>query len=531
MKNCSFLVLCLSLLFTVSCKKKEKTSWDTNWQLPLVEDTLSLENLADEQDVITVNGGVYELSIDRDLFSLRLSDMVKIPDTSVTHNYAINIGGNGITVNPGVSFVNNIQEHDFNIEPTQLKAMWVKSGGIQVRVESPIETTTIFKVELPGVVKNGQTYIQEFTVPPGTNANPSSITDYVDLTGYQVDLTGQYGTSFNKLQSKLTVKSDPAGSVVSVNNLDSLRFVFTMDELRLDYARGYFGSQTFSDTLNKTIDVLTQITDGTIDLDAANLNFEIENGFKLSARAKLISLKNTNAQGSTVALSHSSVGSWINVNPAYGNYSNLTSTYTNIDFNGGNSNVEQFLENHGAQNEIAYQLQVNPWGNVSGGWDEVYDSRPMNIHLTGNLPLNIGATNLTILDTFSFSLNQNYDATHVESGDLIIDVDNAFPMQADLMLYFLDANGNVITQFVANNSIASSVYGQLVNGIQQKKSTISMTCSASQVELLNSAKKVCVKAVLNTPDVNTNLSTQVSIPENAFLKFKIRAKIAVKHNI
>lgn len=530
MKNFSYLAIGLSLFLAASCKKKEKTSWDTNWQLPLVEDTLTLEQIED-QSIITVNGGVYELSIDRDLFSLKLSDMVKVPDTTVKHNYAINVGGSGITVNPGVSFVNNIQEHDFNIEPAQLKAMWVKSGGIHVKVSSPIETATIFKVELPGVVKDGQIYSQEFSVPAGSNTNLSSTTDYVDLTGYQIDLTGQYGTSYNKLQSKLTVKSDPSGSVVTVNNQDSLRFEFTMDNLKLDYARGYFGTQVFSDTVTKHIDALAKIVDGTVDLDAADLNFTIDNGFKVSARAKLISLKNTNSQGNMVSLAHSSIGSWININPAYGSYNTYTSSVTNLQFNGSNSNIEQFLENLGADNEIAYQIQVNPWGNVSGGWDEVYDSRPMNVHLTGNLPLNIGANNLTVVDTFSFSLNQDYNATHVESGELIVDVDNAFPMQADLILYFLDANGNVLTQFTSDNTIASSLYGQIVNGIQQKNSIVKFTCSAAQVEQLNSAKKVCVKAILNTPDPVSNLSSQVSIPENAFLKFKIRAKIAVKHNI
>jgi hypothetical protein len=457
--------------------------------------------------------------------------MVKIPDTTVKHNYAINIGGSGITVNPGVSFVNNIQDHNFYMDPAQLKAMWVKSGGIYVKVSSPIETGTIFKVELPGVVKDGETYTQEFSVPAGSNTNLSSTTDYVDLTGYQIDLTGQYGTSYNKLQSKITVKSDPNGIPVTVNNQDSMRFEFTLNSLKLDYARGYLGSQVFSDTLTENIPALSKIIGGTLDLDAANLDFTIENGFKVSARAKLISLKNTNGQGNTVALSHSSIGSWININPAYGSYDSYTSSTTSLQFNGTNSNVEQFLENHGAENEIAYQIQVNPWGNVSGGWDEVYDSRPMNVHLTGNLPLNIGANNLAVVDTFSFSLNQDYSATHIESGELIVDVDNAFPMQANLMLYFLDANGNVLTQFSSGNGIASSVYGQLINGIQQKNSVVKFTCTAEQVKQLNSAKKVCVKAVLNTPDPVSNLSTQVSIPENAFLKFKIKAKIVVKHNV
>lgn len=527
MKKLFFILLGTTALALQSCKR-EKAEWDTNWKLPLVEDTLTLEQL-DDQDLLMVNGGNYELSIDRDLYTLRLSDLVKIPDTTVKHSYALNVSN--LNVNPGVSFVNNIQEHDFNLNPVQLKRMHVKSGGIFVRVESPIETATIFKVELPGVVRDGETYTQEFTVPAGTNANPSSKTDYVDLTGYQIDLTGQYGTSYNKLQTKFTVKSDPNGVAVSINNLDSLRFEFTLDELKLDYARGYFGMQNFSDTTTQFISALNSIVGGTIDLDAATLGITVENGFKLNAKVKLTTLKNTNNEGSTVTLVHPIVGDWTNINAAYGTYQNYTYSNTDIMVDGSNSNLEAFLENHGAWNEVGYQVQINPWGNVSGGWDEAYDAYPLKVHLTGNLPLNVGMDNLTIVDTFDFSLKQNYDATHVESGMIWIDVTNAFPMQAGLEIFFLDASGNTLTQFVVDNSIASSVYGQVVNGILQKKSEINIDCSADQVALLNQAKKVCIRAVLNTPDPNTNSSVKVSIPENAFLKFKLGAKIAVKHKV
>lgn len=514
-------------LLLASCKR-ERAQWDTKWAVPLVEDSLTLEQL-DNQDIVSVSMGNYELAIDRNIYSIHLSDFVKIPDTTVKYAYALNVSN--FNVAPGVSFVNQIQAFDFNLNPIQLREVKVKSGGISIKVESPVETATIFKMELPGVVKDGQTLIQDFTVPAGTNSNPSDAFTYVDLAGYDLDLAGEQGYSHNLLQTKLTVKSDPNGQTVSINNLDSMRFEITINDLKLDYARGYFGSEMYSDTTIQTIAALNKITSGMIDLDAATLSLQVENGFKVNAKIKLTELKSTNYEGNTVALVHPSVGSWVTVNSAYGNYNGYTPSTTSLTFDGNNSNLESFLENHGGTNEIGYQLQINPWGNTSGGYDEIYDDHPLNIKLTGNLPLNVGASDLTIVDTFDFSLNQNYDETHVESGQIWLMATNAFPLQGDVQLSFLDASGVVLTQLTADNSITSSLYGTVVNNVMQKESKVTLNCTADQVALLNHAKKICVRLVLNTPDPNTNSSAKVSIPEGAFFKFKLGAKVLVKNKV
>ena len=112
----------------------------------------------------------------------------------------------------------------------ELKRIRVKSGGIAISVKSPIETTCLFTVQLPGVTKNGVTLSQDFTVPPGTDNDLSVVNGFVDMAGYELDLRGPNQGSFNIIQSKMTVKSDPNGQTVNVSNLDTLRFVFEMND-------------------------------------------------------------------------------------------------------------------------------------------------------------------------------------------------------------------------------------------------------------------------------------------------------------
>jgi hypothetical protein len=80
MKKLIFL-LCVALAFA-SCKKRDKAIWDTDWQVPLVHDSLTLSNLVADS-LLTVVSGNYELDINSSLFEFRLSDFVALPDTSV----------------------------------------------------------------------------------------------------------------------------------------------------------------------------------------------------------------------------------------------------------------------------------------------------------------------------------------------------------------------------------------------------------------------------------------------------------------
>jgi hypothetical protein len=515
------------LLALYSCKR-EQAVWESDWQLPIVQDSLSLAQLV-EDSLITVNGSNYELSIDRTIFELKLSDFVKLPDTTVKHAYAIPL--NNFNVQPGTSFVNNVQEHVIDMGSVELKKIRIKAGGIQIRVESPIETTTFFTVELPGATKNGITLTQSFSAPAGTNSLPGFVEGYVDLTGYEIDLRGASYGSFNRIQTKMQVKTDPLGPVVTVNTQDSMRFNFTMNGIQLDYARGYFGSISYADTLRQNIPALSSIQSGLLDLDAATIGLTIENGFKVNSKLKLTTLKNTNAEGTEVSLVHPSIGTYLTINAATGTEQNLVPSETQLMIDGSNSTIEPFLENHGAVNDIGFELQLNPWGNVSGGWDEIFDAHPLKVNFTGNLPLAIGMTDLIIQDTFDFPIHQDPLKTHVKSGIIWLKATNAFPFQGKITLYLLDNSGNEIGVIQSDNEVASSVYGSVVNGVMQKQSYVQFEVPSTILDYLGNVATCVVKLKLNTPDASTNSSTQQSIPEGAFFGFKLGAKLVIENRL
>lgn len=523
-----FGLLFMLLTITLSSCKREKAFWTSDWQVPLINDSLTLSNLV-EDSILTMTSSSYELDFNKTVFELKLSDFVKIPDTTVNHSYALGISS--FNVPAGASFVNDVQEHTISMGTVQLKKIHVKEGGIKLTVKNPVAAKMFFTVQIPGATKNGVLLTKSIETLPGSIADPYITSIFVDLAGYELDLRGEDLHSFNKIQTRLEVKTDPLGSDVTITNQDVMQFVAEMKNIRLEYARGYFGNTFYSDTIVETIEALNAIQSGLIDFDAATLGLEIENGLKVAGKFKIISLKSTNLEGNTVVLTHPMLDTWTNLSAAVGSEWNLNPSTTSLNFNGSNSNLEQLLENHGGKNEIAYQIQLNPWGNTSGGWDEVFDAHPLKVKMAANMPLNIGLNDLIVQDTFAFSLKQNTEKTHIQSGVIWLNYTNAFPLQGLITLYLLDENDALLGTISATDEVISSEYGTLVNGLKQKQSSVQFAVPESLLDQLDYTKKMVVKLKLNTPDASSGNSTKLPIPANAFFKFKLGAKMVLENRI
>src|SRR5574343_825254 len=98
--------------------------------------------------------------------------------------------------------------------------------------------------------------------------------------------------------------------------------VFKVDadfkNVKIDYAKGYFGNKVFTDTTTYTIDLLNGLTAGSIDIPSSAIQLSITNGMKVEGRATLTKLSNTNTLGSTVNLTSSLIGNPIYMESASG---------------------------------------------------------------------------------------------------------------------------------------------------------------------------------------------------------------------
>lgn len=508
--------------------KKEKTTWGSDWVAPLVSDTLSLTELENDSTLAINSFANYELDLTRTIIDLGLQDIIEIPDTTIIQDYTLSSGS--VTIPPGYTIVNQIEEHDMNVQGVQLKRIRVSEGIIRVKVFNPLPTAANFVVQLPGVEKDGIQFSQNYAAPAANGSDPGVVTAVLDISGYWIDLTGEFGDSYNLLQSKLIVTSSPTGPSVTLTSSDVIKVEAKFEGIKMNYARGYFGNKIISDTVSTTIDLMNALESGTVDLPGTNLRFEIENGMKVSAKATLTTVYNANSNSNIVALSSPQIGNPIYMEAATGSWSSLTPKYENIEFTPSNSNLENYLENLGKTHTFGYKLELNPWGNVSGGWDEIFPHSRLKVKLHAELPMTVGIDDLTLRDTFNIDLTQDKESSHIESGDLVLNATNAFPLKGQVTLYLMSESGTVLHTVSGSNPLQSSLYGSVdsADGLRKMKSELHFVLSEAAINDLDKIRKVCVRVKLDSPDPGTGSNQVVSIPAGAFLAVKLKAMFRLK---
>ena len=514
----------LILLLSISCKKKD-TSWNTDWAIPVVSDTLQLTNLFNDSTLSSSDQTTIDVDLTRTLLDIQLSDIIKIPDTTITQLFSPLFNINNLQ--PGYTFVNTIEEHNLELDDIELKKIRVSSGQIKVKVYNPLSTKVFYTVQLPGATKDGVLFEQTYSVNSGTIAQPETSEEVLDLSGYEIDLRGESSLTFNKLQTKLAIKTDPNGESVNLSTQHDFKFEGFISDLKIDYAKGYFGNQLVSDTTSFSIPYFNNISGGAIDIPSPNLYFSIENGMKVSLKGKITHAENTNYASNTVVLNSSEIGSDFYVSSATGSWSSLNPSYQIKTFNTTNSNIEQYIENLGSKHKIGYQFQLNPWGNVSGGADEIFPTSRIKVKIKYQMPLQVGADGLTLRDTFNFDLSQDPTKIHANSGIITLNATNAFPISCQPVLYFMDENNFTLHSVVGSAQISSSNLGALnpQSGLTEKKSSVEFVLPAALVFDLDKIRLIAVEARFDSPNTQTGMNEQQNIPFGAFLAIKLHLKL------
>jgi len=516
-----------ALLVLVACKKKD-TTWNTDWSAPAVNDTLRLTELFNDSTLVAGLNNTINVDLTRTILNIGLADFVSITDTTIKQNFNPTVSLNNVP--PGYQFVNSIEEHELNLNPIQLKKIHVSQGEIKVKVSNPIGTKALFTIQLPGVTQNGSVFEQSYVVEGGTILNPGVAEEVLDISNYDIDLRGELGNDYNVLQSRLTIKTDPDGPTISISNSNVFRFEATFSNLKIDYAKGYFGDQIFEELSTFNVPYFNNITEGSITLPSTSLQIIIENGMKLSLKGKITQAANTNVNGNTVNLNSSQLNNTFYVSPATGIWNTLVPTYQQLNFDENNSNIKNYLENLGSSHQIGYQLQLNPWGNVSGGNDEVFPSSKIKLKVKAQMPLSLSANGLTLKDTFDLDLEQDNAKTHIESGMISLNATNAFPLSCDAVLYLMDSNNVILHTIIANAQISSGLLGALdvSDNLYKKKSKVDFVLSDDVLKDINKIKKVVVEARFDTPNPSSGASEIQSIPLGAFLAVKLNVKLNTK---
>jgi len=505
------------LLF--SCKK-EPTTWETDWSAPIAYGHLTINDMIPSNYVETNSGGYLSLIIHESVFEFSLDTLIKLPDTTIIVKTAIGIPA--IEVTPAFSLPDNYDQA-YELGEIELKRVIIESGLAEATIQSPWQGKTKITFTFPKVTNPSGLFQRVYYLDAGTVDSPTAVTDLINMAFHDMDLTGIDGNLYNTLGVNVLIESNEDESSFLVTNSDSIAFSFKFQDLIPRYAKGYFGQYTFSDTTGVALTPLKRIVAGSIELDSIDLTLTVKNGFNIVAQAKVSKLTGINTRTSNlVDLDFTEKGTTLNINPASGGlYDYVPSEYP-LTLTNTNSNLLDFIENLSDSMIIGYQLKINPFGNTTAGSDEFFPSSKMELFLDGEFPLAFGANDLTIVDTLKID---KFEAGTIAPRDalLFLDYQNGFPLAADLIIYLLNEDNEVIDSVFANTPIQSGNYQMDTYATLPYNGSVQFTISPSAFDQLENTEKLLLSVKFNSDD-----NAVVKISPDTFFDFKLRTNLQIR---
>lgn len=430
------------------------------------------------------------------------ADIVGTAPNSVTINYSdaliAEITIRDIDLQEGIAIFPSQQIFDedtvvaFEIGDVKLSRVIVEEGGVEVVGVSTIQDTIKVEYKIPGTTLNGQPFEFFYQLPPAPVGGSISVTKFFDFSGYEIDMTGQFGDTVNTIYTESQGWIDSSGVITHISLEDSVFNTITIKEIIPKIAYGYLGTDTFSESYSTEFLDFADF-EGQIDLSQVEVSLNTENFIGANAN---VWIRNFSAQNNTSSLSlnSSSLSTPFYIESATENNSEsspITASESIILFNESNSNIDEIIESKPQQLNFDFELIINPNSATNNGF--MYKGYGVKSSLDVKVPLSFSASNIILNDTVEVDLNVD----DLNDGYFTVLAQNSFPIDAQIKVILLDQNNMVLEELLSNQLLQASE-------VNMSGKTISTTTSEltfpfeSISESLNLCRKIAFEIILNT---------------------------------
>lgn len=474
-------------------------NWDVDALAPIAETTLTPANLIPEGDMVPDTSGKLHYVFDKVVYSVPLDSLFDIPDSTYTYGFVAPIS---FTVQPGFPATIFDGYISPNINTATLTELVVLSGGIEIKATSFAPQPTVLNFTLPKATKNGQPFSASRNLEAAASGSSVSFTEYIDLSGYTINLTGDDGLQGNRLKMSISATIDPQGQAFAISAGQPLvNCDIKLADIKPYYAKGVVNTQEIKvDADTVRLKVLEMVKSGTVNVEDINLTLTLTNGLGVDLQALIYQMAGTSPIGGQVSLVHPSINNAININRAQSNLYQepaFTPSVKTIQFTNVNSNLKAFIENLPTAIAIDAKFIVNPYGNISGGNDFVYYNGETSLALKVEAPVAFALNNLVLVDTFDLNLNVK-DNQPVKAATLKAHVDNGFPLGALLQVYYSTADDLLVDSLFFDQEIAPAVTGTDLKVVSPTYSVLSANAKDEKLTKLLKSNKLWFKVKLNT---------------------------------
>ncbi|MBI1185484.1 hypothetical protein GC194_14535 [bacterium] len=330
----------------------------------------------------------------------------------------------------------------------------IASGTLFMQVESNVDETIYVTFEVPALIDNGDTVVQNFIVPPASNGNPYSASKEISLAGYDVILRGKRGEGWkevNSFHNRLIARIDSSGVLKEISKSDSITLHIGLIDIVPSYARGYLGQDTFVFGPSKEDISVFRKLNGILNFNNVNMTLDVHNSAGIEAEVVFDNITSKSNSGNKVNLNANLLNNALHVDRAADKSTPYTHSYA---FTKDNSNVTAFIENLPVSILYGLQLNINPNGNNSNYNDFIYTESEIDASVVLELPMDVAPKDIVMRDTFTVGFGGLAGQENVSGAHLNFVVYNGYPFAADVDFILLDENNNVFDTLFGDNTIA-----------------------------------------------------------------------------
>lgn len=532
-----FLVVCVTLLLW-SCGDDilntddyeiDRVTANPSIALPLAFGSVGISDFLDNQDqehIRIYEDGLVYVFYEEKLVTRSVLDLLSFPDKSFMKAYPV-VGGFLPATETENERLSVSSTENFGFDPEKLTEIKFKEGTsltfqYQFTPDNPFDDGDPsfdyldILIELPDFTLNGVPFSKRIT----TQSAPSvfSLEDYVA------------NLDDNSFELKVTLIEREHDNFL-VLPPSQVEVDLTFASIDFKYVRGFFGDQATEPIPAEAIKVEAfgdALNESGVSFADPRVTFTLNNEYGIPTTVDFHPLEARKSDGTALPLI-------FNVpNPVQTNAPTVLgeSALTNISI----ANAADLLDF--VPEEFYYEVSTRINEGLTSGENFCTDTSSLDVTMRVEIPLYGTASNIIMADTFEIDLSDVED-TEIESATLVSRVSNQLPLNADLQFYLTDDKYVIFDSLFAPNQTrivkASTVDA---NGELEEAgvSEIDLEVSNEKLERLFEAKKLILKARLNTPvnsagdPIDVQFKSDYKMDVNLGIKVKLKLDVSLNED-
>jgi len=358
-----------------------------------------------------------------------------------------------------------------------------KESNVQFKLKSSLSEKIRVKMTIPELSRDGKVFEHIFEMNDFDADGNYFESAFLSLDKYDIN-TNNSMLSFNY------DARDESGNRIVFDEA----FMF-IDIVRFYYLQGYFGRQAFNLTGSTIpIGIFNNWQSGGFSFDMPSISIDVINSFGFPVVNYFNRLDLTTLSGDQLEIQSTAIDQGIEF--AYPDLTQVgDSLPTSIYISTENSNLEEIFNEKAIQLNYDIEAIVNPDEmNPSSGF--FTEESFFTIDAAVEVPLHMQINDLVLTNNFELDIEE-FD--QVQSGELIIEIKNALPLNTELRFSFEDDDGNF--QAYLNNGNWTSINPRDIVGAgiqEQEEQVIRLPISETEWSNIRQSNSMSVDMRLNT---------------------------------